>query len=119
MYAPSDTDNPASDLLQRSLAGPEERGRATAALSSFSRDELHTTLVELLDLVDAFVHRLAEHNSISERAVLRSMGIEPDRPRPGDAARRPKRTAPGFGVSERTARDLAIDAGSRLQASTS
>jgi hypothetical protein len=71
------TDTSASGLLQYSLAESDEHADLAAMLSGLTRDELHLTLLELLDLIHDFVHHLAQHNGISERAVLRSMGIEP------------------------------------------
>ena len=65
-----------------------------AMLSTLTRDELQLTLMELLDLIDDFVHRLAEHNAISERAVLRSMGIEPNARAFGPGRSRTQRVAP-------------------------
>ena len=79
-------DTSASGLLQSSLAESNENADLAAMLSELSRDELHLTLLELLDLIHDFVHHLAQHNGISERAVLRSMGIEPSpRARVGSA----------------------------------
>jgi hypothetical protein len=68
----------APGLLQRSLETTGGDDDIAAVVSTLTRDELITALVELLDLVDHFVLCLAERNAISERAVLRSMGIEPD-----------------------------------------
>lgn len=65
-----------------------------AMLSALTRDQLQLTLMELLDLVDDFVHHLAEHNAISERAVLRSMGIEPNGGALGPGRARSQRIAP-------------------------
>jgi len=72
------SDTSAQGLLQRSLETSGCGTEIAAIISTLTRDELSTALVELLDLIDEFVHCLAERNAISERAVLRSMGIEPD-----------------------------------------
>jgi hypothetical protein len=67
----------AGALLQYSLAESDDHADPAAILSDLSRDELGLTLLDLLDLIHDFVHCVAQHNGISERAVLRSMGIEP------------------------------------------
>jgi hypothetical protein len=41
-------------------------------------DALRTALSDVLSVVGEFVHHIAEYNLVSERAVLRSMGVEPD-----------------------------------------
>ena len=74
----SNTTHAASDLLQRSLGGIRGQHDVVGTLAALSRDELQDALVELVGVVDEFVRRVADHNAISERAVLRSMGIEPD-----------------------------------------
>ena len=50
----------------------------TALVATLEPDELRTALNEVLGVVGEFVHHIAEYNLVSERAVLRSMGVEPD-----------------------------------------
>jgi hypothetical protein len=55
------------------------RGDPPAALvATLDPDELRTALSDVLSVVGEFVHHIAEYNLVSERAVLRSMGVEPD-----------------------------------------
>jgi len=70
-------DNLATRLLCSSLAGATDDCRTM--ISTLDVDELQDALVALLGRVDEFVRRLAERHAVSERAVLRSMGIEPER----------------------------------------
>jgi hypothetical protein len=56
------------------------RGDAPAGLvATLEPEELRTALSEVLNVVGEFVHHIADYNLVSERAVLRSMGVEPDR----------------------------------------
>jgi hypothetical protein len=50
----------------------------TALVATLEPDELRTALNEVLGVVGEFVHHIAEYNLVSERAVLRSMGVEPE-----------------------------------------
>jgi hypothetical protein len=49
----------------------------TALLATLDPDELRTALNDVLSVVGDFVHHIADYNLVSERAVLRSMGVEP------------------------------------------
>jgi hypothetical protein len=51
----------------------------TALISTLDPDALRTALNGVLGVVGDFVRHIADYNLISERAVLRSMGVEPDR----------------------------------------
>jgi hypothetical protein len=51
----------------------------TALVATLEADELRTALNEVLIVVGEFVHHIADYNLVSERAVLRSMGVEPER----------------------------------------
>jgi hypothetical protein len=50
----------------------------TALVGALDVDELRSALTDVLSVVGDFVRHVAEHNLVSERAVLRSMGIDPD-----------------------------------------
>jgi len=65
----------AATLLSRAVM----RGDApTALVATLEPDELRTALNDVLSVVGEFVHHVAEYNLVSERAVLRSMGVEPN-----------------------------------------
>ena len=50
----------------------------TALIATLDQDALRTALNGVLGVVGDFVRHIADYNLISERAVLRSMGVEPD-----------------------------------------
>jgi hypothetical protein len=50
----------------------------TALIATLDPDALRTALDGVLGVVGEFVRHIADYNLISERAVLRSMGVEPD-----------------------------------------
>jgi hypothetical protein len=51
----------------------------TALIATLDPDSLRTALNGVLGVVGDFVRHIADYNLISERAVLRSMGVEPGR----------------------------------------
>jgi hypothetical protein len=61
---------------------------STALVATLEPDELRATLNDVLKVVGEFVRHIADYNLVSERAVLRSMGVEPDAniddPRPAE-----------------------------------
>ncbi len=65
----------AAALLSRAAMRGEP---PTALVAALDPDELRTALNAVLGVVGEFVRHIADYNVVSERAVLRSMGVEPD-----------------------------------------
>jgi hypothetical protein len=53
----------------------------TALVGALDAEDLRSALTDVLSVVGDFVRQVAEHNRVSERAVLRSMDVEPDNDR--------------------------------------
>jgi hypothetical protein len=51
---------------------------STALVATLEPEELRAALNDVLTVVGEFVRHIADYNLVSERAVLRSMGVEPD-----------------------------------------
>jgi len=66
--------NAAKLLAQATIRGESP----TALVGALDVEELRSALNDVLSVVSDFVRHVAEHNLVSERAVLRSMGVEPD-----------------------------------------
>jgi hypothetical protein len=53
------------------------RESPTALVGALDAEDLRSALTDGLSVVGDLVRQVAEHNLVSERAVLRSMGVEP------------------------------------------
>jgi len=66
-------------------------------------------VIESLTMVDGFVARLADHHSVSRRAVLRSMGIEPSTTRAARSSQKNIRRTPSSPLHQSVIADLYQD----------
>jgi hypothetical protein len=71
---PQTGQNAAKLLTEATMRGESP----TALVGALDVEELRSALTDVLSVVGDFVRHVAEHNLVSERAVLRSMGVEPD-----------------------------------------